>query len=267
MTVIGIIGIIGTVEYSHAQTPLTITPPAKPDGEHGNFTILGLTGSIYYISLGNATLTSASSNPQGELYLISSTNLAHSDPTLPHIPFNSIVCRGQVVQVKNVNNTYVPNLAIPDNISPATKSEVVAIGINFFVNETRFAINNNEYTTPCQTDLEATSSYPINTVKEIRYTIYGKHDKEPYYFSPRGNITQAQPIDPCTTTNFDTTTQTLKGDTKMCYGKNGNDMVIITKQFTGFYGATEEITTSDTRTDEQKKAYAELLKRLYLPPI
>ena len=229
---------------------LTITPPTKPDGEHGNFTILGLTGSLYYISLGNATLTSASSNPQGELYLISSTNLAHSDPTLPHIPFNSIVCRGQVVQVKNVNNTYVPNLAIPDNINPATKSEVVAIGINFFVNETRFAINNNEYTTPCQTDLEATSSYTIDTVKEIRYTIYGKHDKEPYYFSPRDNIPQAQPIDPCTTINFDITDQTLKDDTKMCYGKHENNMVIVTKRLTGFYGAADSVTVTVPSTTQ-----------------
>ena len=82
---------------------------------------------------------------------------------------------------------------------------------------------------------------------------------------------------------FDTTTQTLKGNTKMCYGKHGDNMVIITKKLTGFYGTAESITTpmnpialdSDiTETQKEydekikrEKDYLELLKRLYLPAI
>ena len=124
----------------------------------------------------------------------------------------------------------------------------------------------------CPIDLEAPTKYPIITKNELRYTLYNQSDNKAYCFSPRENILQAQPIPLCTNDNFDTTDQTLKGDIKMCYGKNSNDMVIISKKLTGFYGATEEITIPDDpiALDSNivvRNSYIELLKRLYLPPI
>ena len=50
---------------------------------------------------------------------------------------------------------------------------ITAIGINIYVNETQFAKDGgDEYTTPCQTDLEATSLNPLFTEKELRVTLY-----------------------------------------------------------------------------------------------
>ena len=54
----GVIGVIGTVEYSQAQTPLNIPPPDNiPDAEVGSFEILSDGESKYYLGASNDTLT------------------------------------------------------------------------------------------------------------------------------------------------------------------------------------------------------------------
>ena len=75
----------------------------------------------------------------------------------------------------------------------------------------------------------------------MRVTLYDTTFKNPYHFSPREGINAAQPIHVCSDTNYDASDQTLKGDTKMCYGIHGDNLVIITKQLTGFYGAADNV--------------------------
>ena len=286
MTVIGIIGIIGTVEYLEAQTPTILDIPRTniPDAIKGS-SILQSTGTTNtWLNTNNRSLFNSEEPHIGHTHFKKDTLLE------PHQLFVNVTtdasCITEVRSVKLLLNTErypnaVPNIAIPDNIKPNTnRDDIIAIGFDFY-NRTA----NIDRSISCTPNPEATSKSPLFTRenKELRYTIIGKHDKKPYYFSPRENITQAQPIPACTTETFDTTTQTLKGDTKMCYGKNSNDMVIITKRVTGFYGAADSITTPtnpialDSNIVETQKEYDEkikrekdylaLLERLYLPPI
>ena len=130
-------------------------------------------------------------------------------------------------------NNHVPGITVPDNTRPQNNSTNRAMGFDIYLN------SNKDHA--CSPDLEAASSESLLTDKELRVTIYDKHDKEPYYFSPRDNIVKAQSIAECSDTNFNATDQTLKGDSKMCYGKNGTNMVILTKRLTGFYGAADSV--------------------------
>ena len=175
--------------------------------------------------------TPASSNNIGEIYLQIDTKILPN----PINPIGAFVCTIQPTNVQDILTTNnVPNLAIPNNIAPKDKNKVIAIGFDFWKGSNK--------TEQCTPDFEANSTTPLIINKELRITIYGKHDKTPYYFSPRDNITQAQNITTCKTSNFNTTTQTLKGDTTICYGKNGTNLVIISKQLMGFYGAADTVT-------------------------
>ncbi len=138
-----------------------------------------------------------------------------------------------------INNNYVPNLAIPNNISPKTTDSIIAVGLNFY--------NGTKPGSSCSPDIEATSKQPLITDKDMRVTIYNNIDKKPYYFSPRDGILQAQPIPACTTDIIDTSNNNaLKSNNSMCYGINGTgsgaSIVIVTKHLTGFYGVATSIT-------------------------
>ena len=277
MTVIGIIGIIGTVEYVHAQTVLTIPEPDNfPEPEDIAPAIYYSTKRFLWYISDNGTLQIGTPDSEaypsiGNLYINEERQSIEKHPELPELDNNDPDCLSSIHSVRwildpshNADNP-VKNIAIPDNIKEQTNDTIIAAGFNFEYHTTPTEDND------CPTDLEATSKHPIFT-KELRWTLYNQADKKAYHFSPRENILQAQPIPLCTTETIDTTTQTLKGDTKMCYGKHGDNMVIITKKLSGFYGATEEITTPTNPIDldsniTQTKAYTELLKRLYLPAI
>ena len=279
MTVIGLFGIIGTVEYAHAQTPLNIPPTNIPDPKKGSLELKSTGITNTWINFNNRNLFNAEEPNIGSIHGKSDTLLE------PNQLFENVTekvnCITEVRSVKTITTlgryaNISPQPAVPDNITPQGNDNITAIGLDFY-NRTA----NIDRSISCTPNPEATGKNPLFTRenKELRITITDKHDKKPYYFSPTENILQAQPIPLCTTETIDTTTQTLKGDTKMCYGKNGNDMVIISKKLTGFYGAADSITTPDDpiRLDsnvvetvkeyEQKQKYLELLKRLYLPPI
>ena len=291
MTVIGIIGIIGTVEYSHAQTILEIEPPVNANDKKDRSSMgLGFGTKWPYwhiIEYTNETLISSTEEtidenekPIGEIFVPGSRPPITTNPKLTNGTAGD-TCGGTFTSLKNLlidrdlRKHGIPNLKTPDGISePAINkrtdnvtlykaNNITAIGFDWYK-------KNNKANTNCTINFELTNNNPIILTKELRYTLYNQSDNKAYYFAPRENITKAQTIPLCTTDNLNTTDQTLKGDTKMCYGKHGDNMVIITKKLNGFYGATEytEQERQEIKEREQReKEYTELLKRLYLPAI
>ncbi len=174
-------------------------------------------------------LVDVSERPTGDLYIIPYAR------TLPHpalvSPPNTL-CYADFERVKWLNAKRVPGFDIPKNIEPNKKKNLFAYGLDFQVSGKS-----------CSPDPEATSDQPLIIGRDLRVTIYDKADKKPFYFSPRDNILNAQPIPTCTSTIIHTSNNTLKGNNTVCYGKHGDDMVIITKRLTGFYGAADTITT------------------------
>ena len=196
-------------------------------------------GKIFYAGP-SSRLTDHGTKPTGDIYLVQDTT------TLVHPLFRGAGdyrCFAGLAHVVTLNTTMVPSFALPDNIVPKTPlRSVYAYGLDFFN-------DNTNTTTKCSPDPEAVHSQPLVTDKEMRYTIYGKAEKTPYYFSPRDGITEAQPIPMCTTDMIDTSNNALKGNNTVCFGRNGTDMVIITKRLTGFYGVADSVTTPADPTD------------------
>ena len=286
ISVIGLIGVVGTVDQAHAQTIMTIepiylestpqertfsliyNPPNKPYWHLSTFTAT-ISAEPFYTDNTYKNETS-----HGHVFLIAG-NRIETNPDLPDRT-NKEQCDIGLANIKYaliVDPTSIPRLQIPDNITPKGKWNTFAIGFDFY--------NDGDKPIPCNIDLEAYSQHPIIAQKELRYTLYNQSDKKAYHFSPRENITQAQPIPLCTDDSYSTHHKTLKGDTKMCYGKHGNNMVIITKTVSGFYGAADTITTPtkptqpatqpntppQTPTGPDTDTYTKLLTRLYLGPI
>ena len=188
----------------------------------------------------NHTFPSGGSPALGEIHVLSSTHIL-ANPIFATL--NNAECESIFRDVKYLlTRNNVPNLAVPDNIAPQGNDNITAVGFNVYPDTPPGS--SFEFDEQCSPDLEATSTQPIITNQEMLITIYGKHGKKPYYFSPRESITQAQPIPPCTNTNYDRNTKTLKGTTEMCYGKDGTHMTIMTKTFLGFYGAADSISTT-----------------------
>ena len=293
----GVIGVIGTVEYSHAQTILRIPEPNNFPATTGGTTEITMESSTnVYLNSANDRHNNIEKTQIGDFYIQSDT-LIKSNPLFSTVT-ERITCDAEIRSVKALLTETagrVPNLAVPDNITPQGNDNITAIGIDFN-NQTGGGRD-----TKCTPDPEAPSTKLLFSSKELRITITDKHGKKPYYFSPTENVTQAQPIPPCTSDNFKKNTQTLKGNTKMCYGKNSGDMIIITKRLVGFYGTADSITAPTNpialdsniaetiadlkerkiqkelerkkaeedkkKAEQQEKGYLEFLKRLYLPSL
>ena len=159
-----------------------------------------------------------------------------SNPIFSNINDEMTQCAARVISLRDIFTIHVQGFDPPDNITPNTTSSLVGLGLDFFNN------TDPSNDTQCSPNFETPSSDPLFTGKELLITIYQKSDKAPYYFSPRDNILEAQPIPVCSSTNFNETDQTLKGDNSMCYGANSTSMVIITKRLAGFYGAADTVT-------------------------
>ncbi len=71
-----------------------------------------------------------------------------------------------------------------------------------------------------------------------------------YHVNGTNDIVQ---IPKCTSTNFNSTNNTLKGNTEACYGKDGTDTIIVSKILAIFGATTESIPKSGTSTDPPKK--------------
>ena len=220
---------------------LTIPPlPYTPEPITQTFSISNINIPYWYITGENRTLLSTTEKNKekviGHIYIPDRTTPLEQNPILNA---TKSTCGGSIdslailVSNKGLKKS-IKGLEIPDNITPKGKKKVIAMGINWIQGTTSPNVN-------CKIDLEANSKHPILSTKELTFTLYNQSDKKAYYFSPRANILQAQPIPLCTTSTIDTTTLTLKGDTKMCYGKHGNNMVIVTKTLTGFYGAADKV--------------------------
>ena len=282
----GVIGVIGTVEYSHAQTIMELNPlPNEPEPQDQVIAIqTDSTISLpddppdfvpfpywYFTTSPNNTVIIGSTRDNiGHIFIPGPYLNITKNPSLPERTKVIQYCPSSPEHVKfllTTTNDNVKGLKIPSNIKEQTNDTIIAGGFNWYP-----TAPSDTYQCPTDLDLEAPSKYPLITQNELRYTLYNQSDNKAYYFSPRENILQAQPIPLCTTETIDTTTQTLKGNTKMCYGKHGDNMVIITKKLTGFYGATETITTPKIPRDLDSTVvddpdYLALLERLYLPPI
>ena len=276
-----VIGIIGTVEYLEAQTTTILTLKQMGDTpDFGDFDMyINPENNRNYWYSGhrpNDTLTSTEHDDYpriGHIFVPGPRIPLEPNPILLESFNTTKGCTGNIETMKEILDpnsddpkNQVKNIAIPSNIKEQTNDTIIAIGLNWIYPSPP------DDKWPCTADLEAPSKQPLFLTKELQYTLYNQSDNKAYHFSPRENILQAQPIPLCTNSTIDTTTQSLKGDTKMCYGKNGNDMIIMTKKLTGFYGATETITTPTIkrnldadRVDDPD--YLALLERLYLPPI
>ncbi len=125
-----------------------------------------------------------------------------------------------ITELAKTNN--VPSFTIPNNINPTNPNNIVGLALDFA-----------NVTSSCAVDMDAKSPNPLLTEKEMRFTIYNTIN-QPYYFSPRDSTTSAVQVPACTTDTIHLNNQTLKGTTKMCYGTNGDDIVIITKRI-AFY--------------------------------
>ena len=186
----------------------------------------------YFLQQGSVRYTGEPSLQIGDIYIPSQTRI------LTNTIFEGFVrctITFDTVDRLVIDNHRVPGIALPDNTRPQNNlANNRAFGFDIY------AGNSTNRDHACSPDLEAKSSQPLLTDKELRVTIYDKNNKKPYYFSPRDSIMQAQPIDKCANDNL-YTNQTLKGDSTMCYGKNGTDMVIITKRLVGFYGSANRV--------------------------
>ena len=247
-----------------AKTPsslLTLNPlPNEPEPRNQDTSIAANpTRSDYWYTTARPNKTHAVvpiTDSIGHIFIPGPRLPILQNPLLPAtFPEPALVCAGSIHSVKLVlHGNYtgrgidVRGLTTPNNIAE-NNDTIIAMGINWYP-----SIDSDRR--KCGIDLEAPSEYPIITKNEQRITLYNQSDKKAYHFSPRENILAAQPIPPCDNDNFDITDQTLKGDTKMCYGKHEKNMVIITKTLTGFYGATASITVTSTSDDDGDMANA-----------
>ena len=255
----------GTTPTPGAKTPLPLLTIPKPD-DMPEPEKRGLTAAYnaskrdyWYVRTNITYFIETPSSSIGDVRVPSPDRLVLEQNTLLDNYKKPSICPGSFQSVGNILkgdftqraggiNTVV-NLKIPSNIEEQTSDTIIAGGINWSPSIESDKIK-------CPLDLEEQSNYPIFTTKELRYTLYNQSDKKAYHFSPRENILAAQPIPACSNDNFDITDQTLKGDTKMCYGKHENNMVIITKTLTGFYGATTSITVTSPSDDDSDMANA-----------
>ncbi len=195
-------------------------------------------GSIYYDGDSKRYTDDSGNDATADLYV------ARGTETLPRALFEGTgdyQCTGNFERVKFLGKQRVPSFAIPDNVTPDRKGRLAAYGLDFY---------NKSTTISCRPNPEAVSDQTLITDTALRITIYGKADKKPIYFSPRDGILKAQPIPMCTTDMIDTSNNNaLKGNNTVCYGVHGNDMVIVTKRLTGFYGAADSVTTPTDPTD------------------
>ena len=264
----GVIGVIGSIEYVHAQTGPALTIP-KPDnfpnwhwGSKIFATAPGSDRSYWYNSERSPTRfcndngTVDRQCSVGDMFVTGPRAPLAPNPLFSENNTKTLVCSGDLDTVKNLlAANKVPGLAVPSNIVPQGSDNIIAIGLDFHdeagqVYAGRFS---------CGIDFETSSDHPLFHDREVRFTLYGKSDKVPYYFSPRDNMNQAQPIPACSFTNFDRTTQTLKGVAQMCYGIDDNNMVIITKRVMGFYGAADSVSTPSEIVDLNIDAPSSLL--------
>ena len=232
----------GAAQTSGSGSPaLNLAPPTGvPAPQFTSVRIIsdsGVTSGYIPVPENGASYTHANmtNKPKvGDLFIQDPTNILSNPLFLGSEEFD---CSAVVETVSYaIDNSDIPDLAIPDNIKPKAKKKLVALGINFFA-------TGSSPQESCSPDPEDSSVYALVTDSEMRVTLYDQSNRSPYYFSPRENITQAQPIPACSDINYDASDQTLKGDTKMCYGTHGDDIVIITKRLTGFYGAAKTVTT------------------------
>ena len=79
--------------------------------------------------------------------------------------------------------------------------------------------------TRCDTAPVITFDDKLDLSKEIYVRFVGTHDHVPFYMNGTSNIA----IPKCTDTNFDDTTNTLIGNTEICYGEDGDDTVLVSK--------------------------------------
>ena len=280
---IAVIGLIGVIDESHAQTILVISEPNPESADTGSFDISSQRDTkTAYVTATNETRFAGTNNQTGYIYYPDDTDMEEN----PIFPTAETDCEVIVDLVSNLlTNNYVTGLALPNNVVPKTASNS-AIGLDVY----HYTSGRSDQ---CVMDLEVNGTKPLLMTNEMLIKLNGKHDKKAYYWSPRDNITVAQPIPLCTTTNFDTSDNTIKGETKMCYGKNGNDMIIVSKRPLGFYGAANNVTVptpaqtpdntpdppansgnngnnngnSNNNNNNDIEEYTKLLKRLYLGPI
>ncbi len=218
------------LDDAFATSDLLTIPPLTNETTYGRITfMLEEYGRMHYRTSAHR-LIDVSEKPTGDLYIVPyARTLAH--PALVISPHT--LCHADFKHVKWIKAKHVPGFDIPNNIEPSRKNKLSAYGLDFTI------IGGGS----CSPDPEATSDKPLIIGRDMRVTIYDKADKKPFYFSPRDNILDAQPIPACTSTIIHTSNNTLKGNNTVCYGKHGDDMVIITKRLAGFYGAADTITT------------------------
>ena len=221
---------VTAVSPPDSGTSLTISPANTSAAKYRVITIqsndVETTGSFDR----TGSYTNSPSNRIGDIYIPPNTKVL-SNPVL----YDSVSCTLAVNTLKDIPLKRIQDLKVPDNIKPKQKAKTFAMGLDIY--------QGDKVNQKCSPDLEEPSTYPLLTDKPLRFTIYDKSDKKPYYFSPRDDIKKAQPIPPCSSTNYDSAAQTLKGDTKMCYGVNGDNLVIMTKRLLGFYGAANSVDT------------------------
>ena len=209
-----------------------IKPPSSAAPQYNTLTINSRSDATTGYFSSSGSFTNGPSNRIGDIYIPPNT-LVLSNPIL----YNSVSsCTLAVNTLKDIPLKRIQDLKVPDNIKPKQKGKTIAMGFDIY--------HDNKVNKKCSPDLEEPSTYPLLTDKPLRFTLYNQSDKKPYYISPRDDIKKAQLVPPCSSTNYDFTTQTLKGDTKMCYGVNGDNLVIMTKRLLGFYGAANSVDTS-----------------------
>ena len=208
-----------------------ITPPSSAAPQYNTLTINSRSDATTGYFSSSGSFTNGPSNRIGDIYIPPNT-LVLSNPIL----YDSVSsCTLAVNTLKDIPLKRIQDLKVPDNIKPKQKGKTIAMGFDIY--------HDNKVNKKCSPDLEEPSTYPLLTDKPLRFTLYNQSDKKPYYISPRDDIKKAQLVPPCSSTNYDFTTQTLKGDTKMCYGVNGDNLVIMTKRLLGFYGAANSVDT------------------------
>ncbi len=95
----------------------------------------------------------------------------------------------------------------------------------------------------CNGSPDITFDDSLSLTKEVYVRFVGTDGQVPFYYTDnRINIPK------CTSTNFDSTTNTLIGNTEICYGKDGVDTIIISKILTVF-GVSDTDDTTNTETD------------------
>ena len=175
---------------------------------------------------GKYTYSPANTAQKGHIYIPPSTTISSNLFVAGDV--GKTCLRGTVLSTEYVSNVNAEFLTLPDGITSG-----VAYGFGY----TNYG---DDITNPKNCVIRhpaMTTSFDVDNTLQV--VLYDQASKEGYWYLRINNVDTAQDIPECNSTNFNSITKSLKGNTKMCYADVNNDLVIYTK-ILQWYGAKDK---------------------------